>query len=64
MQDLCQKPHSAGRGKSKPEGLAMLNDVLVGAANVQIPQQRWRDFCVLAVDGSTPRLPKTPAIAE
>lgn len=52
------------RQKLKPEALVMLNDALVNAANVQIAQRRWRDFRVLAVDGSTARLPNTPAIVE
>lgn len=52
------------RQKLRPEALAILNDALVDAANAQIAQRRWRDFRVLAVDGSTARLPNTPAIAE
>ena len=50
------------RQKLKPEALAMLNDALLDAANTQLTQQLWRDFRVLAVDGSTARLPDTPAI--
>lgn len=45
------------RQKLKPEAL-------VGAADSQIAPRRWRDFRALAVDGSTPRLPNTPAIVE
>ena len=52
------------RQKLKPEALVMLNDALINAANTQMAQQRWHDFRVLAVDGSTARLPNTPAIAE
>lgn len=52
------------RQKFNPEALVMLNDTLVDATNEQIAQQRWRGLRVLAVDGSTGRLPNTPAIAE
>lgn len=52
------------RRKLKPEALLMLNDALINAANTQMAQQRWHAFRVLAVDGSTARLPNTPAIAE
>lgn len=38
-----------------------MNDALVGAADSRIVQRCWRDFRVLAVDGSTARLPNTPA---
>ncbi len=50
--------------KLKPEALTMLNDVLIDAAETQIARRCWRDFRVLAVDGSTARLPNTAAIAE
>jgi len=41
-----------------------LNNVLLDSANQQIAQQRWRGLRVLAVDGSTGRLPDFPAIEE
>jgi hypothetical protein len=56
---LCQ-----ARAKVKYESLIHLNDVLLGAAAEQLCLRRWRDFRVLAVDGSTGRLPNTAAIEE
>ena len=41
-----------------------LNDALLDSANEQIALRRWQGFRVLAVDGSTARLPNTPAIAD
>ena len=52
------------RQKLKPEALVTLNNVLLDSANQQIAQQRWRGLRVLAVDGSTGRLPDFPAIEE
>ena len=52
------------RKKLKPEALVTLNNVLLDSANQQIAQQRWRGLRVLAVDGSTGRLPDFPAIEE
>jgi hypothetical protein len=52
------------RQKLKPEALAMLNGALVDSEDAQIAQARWRDFRVLAVDGSTACLPNTLAISE
>ena len=52
------------RKKLKPEALVTLNNVLLDSANQQIAQQRWRGLRVLAVDGSTGRLPNLPAIEE
>ena len=40
------------------------NNVLLDSANQQIAQQRWRGLRVLAVDGSTGRLPDFLAIEE
>lgn len=51
------------RQKLKPDALVRLNDALMDGANAHIAQRRWRTFRVLAVDGSTARLPNTPAIA-
>ena len=48
----------------KPEALVTLNNVLLDSANQQIAQQRWRGLRVLAVDGSTGRLPDFLAIEE
>lgn len=50
------------RSKLKPEVLEQLNDSLIEQAARQIGLRRWRGFRVLAVDGSTARLPNTPAI--
>ena len=50
------------RQKLKPEALVTLNNVLLDSANQQIAQQRWRGLRVLAVDGSTGRLPDFLAI--
>lgn len=63
-ESVSEAAFCRARQKLKPEALAMLNDALVDTANTQIAQRRWRDFRVLAVDGSTARLPNTPAIAE
>ena len=52
------------RKKLKPEALVTLNNVLLDSANQQIAQQRWWGLRVLAVDGSTGRLPDFPAIEE
>ena len=52
------------RQKLKPEALVTLNNVLLDSANQQIAQQRWRGLRVLAVDGSTGRLPDFLAIEE
>ena len=41
-----------------------MNNVLLDSANQQIAQQRWRGLRVLAVDGSTGRLPDFLAIEE
>ena len=51
------------RQKLEPEALSFLNDALLDAASAQMRQRRWRGLRVLAVDGSTARLPNTPAIA-
>lgn len=63
-QSVSEAAFCRARQKLRPEALEILNDTLVKAANAQIAQRRWRDFRVLAVDGSTARLPNTPAIAE
>ena len=52
------------RQKLKPEALVTLNNVLLDSANQQIAQQRWRGLRVLAVDGSTGRLPDFLVIEE
>ena len=52
------------RQKLKPEALVTLNNVLLDSTNQQVVQQRWRGLRVLAVDGSTGRLPNLPAIEE
>ncbi len=52
------------RKKIKPEALVRLNDALLDSANEQIALRRWQGFRVLTVDGSTARLPNTPAIAD
>jgi len=64
LSTVSEAAFCRARQKLKPEALALLNDALVDAAHAQIAQRRWRDFRVLAVDGSTARLPNTPAIAE
>lgn len=52
------------RQKLKPEAFVVLNDALLDTANTHLAQRLWREFRVLAVDGSTARLPNTPAIRE
>ena len=64
LRTVSEAAFCRARQKLKPEALAMLNDALVDAANAQIAQRRWRALRVLAVDGSTARLPNAPAIAE
>ncbi len=51
------------RQKLKPEALVWLNDGLVETAARRLATRRWHGLRVLAVDGSTARLPATPAIA-
>lgn len=50
------------RRKLKPEAFVQLNEALLDRATKQLPQNRWHDFRLLAVDGSTGRLPNTPEI--
>ena len=64
LRTVSEAAFCRARQKLKPAALAILNDVLMDAAKAQIAERRWRDFRVLAVDGSTARLPSTPAIAE
>ena len=50
------------RRKLKPEAFIQLNEALLDSAAKQLPQQRWHEFRLLAVDGSTGRLPDNPEI--
>ncbi len=50
------------RFKLKPEAFVVLNEAVLERTATQFPQPRWHDFRLLAVDGSTARLPDTPAI--
>lgn len=50
------------RRKLKPEVFVQLNETLLDSAAKQLPQDRWHNFRLLAVDGSTGRLPNTPEI--
>lgn len=52
------------RRKLNPESLAQLNDRLLDSVTEQIWQRQWHGFRLLAVDGSTGRLPKTDEIAD
>ena len=52
------------RKKLKYESLIRLNDVLLEQASKQIVQKRWHGFRLLAVDGSTGRLPNTAGIDD
>lgn len=54
---LCQ-----ARQKLKYEAFIQLNDALLDQIGKQIGQKRWKGFRLLAVDGSTARLPNTPKI--
>lgn len=60
--DVSEAAFCKARQKLKPEALAVLNDALIDNANAQIAMQRWHGLRVLAVDGSTARLPNTQAI--
>lgn len=51
------------RQKLNPHALVWLNDRLVDLASQQLGERRWQGLRVLAVDGSTARLPSTPQIA-
>ncbi|MGB5561520.1 MAG: IS4 family transposase [Sedimenticolaceae bacterium] len=64
LNTVSEAAFCRARQKLRPEALAILNDTLVDAANAQIAQRRWQAFRVLAVDGSTARLPNAPAIAD
>ena len=59
---VSQAAFCRARQKLRPEALALLNDVLVDTAATHIAQRRWHGLRVLAVDGSTARLPDTPDI--
>lgn len=50
------------RRKVKPEAFTYLNEVLLDSVMKRLPQKRWRGFRLLAVDGSTGRLPAIPAV--
>ncbi len=50
------------RRKLKPEAFVQLNEALLDSTAKRLPQQRWQGFRLLAVDGSTGRLPNTPEI--
>jgi len=50
------------RSKLKPEAFILLNEAALESTAIHFPQRRWHDFRLLAVDGSTGRLPNTPAI--
>lgn len=50
------------RRKLKPEAFVVLNEAVLERIAKQFSQPRWHGFRVLAVDGSTARLPDTPAI--
>jgi hypothetical protein len=52
------------RSKLKPQAFVLLNELLLDRAAKTLPQQRWHGFRVLAVDGSTGRLPMTPEIVR
>jgi hypothetical protein len=47
------------RRKLKPQAFVQLNEALLDSAAQQLPQARWQGFRLLAVDGSTGRLPNT-----
>ncbi len=50
------------RRKLKPKAFVQLNEPLLESAAKQLPQNLWHSFRLLAVDGSTGRLPNTPEI--
>lgn len=50
------------RRKLKPEAFVQLNEALLDSAAKQLLQHHWHNFRLLAVDGSTGRLPNTPEI--
>lgn len=52
------------RGKVKYESLIRLNDLLLDRAAQSLGQRRWQRLRVLAVDGSTGRLPNTASIED
>lgn len=52
------------RRKLNPESLAQLNDKLLDSVTERLKQRRWHGFRLLAVDGSTGRLPKTEEVAD
>lgn len=64
LNTVSEAAFCRARQKLKPEALILLNDALLDEASKQLPQKHWRDFRLLAVDGSTARLPNTPAILE
>lgn len=56
---LCQ-----ARKKLKPEAFVLLNDTLLQQMEKHMGLKRWKSFRLLAVDGSTARLPNTEEIEQ
>jgi len=52
------------RSKLNPWAFRRLNEVAVKVFYEEAPYKMWKDFRVLAVDGSTLRLPKSDDIIE
>ncbi len=61
-REITQSAFTQARKKLKYEAFVELNDHAVGAFYADAPIRRWHGHRLLAVDGSTLRLPNTPEI--
>ena len=64
LREVTDSAFCRARRKLKPEALEHLNRILLESATSRLQQKRWHGFRLLAVGGSTARLPATDAIAE
>lgn len=64
LHEVTDSAFCRARQKLKPEALEHLNRILLESTTSHLQQRRWHGFRLLAVDGSTARLPATDAIAE
>ena len=62
LRPITASAFCQARMKLRPEALIELNRVLINAFEQQVALRHWQGFRVLAVDGSTGRLPKDDEI--
>jgi len=64
QREITQSAFTQARRKLKHEAFVELNDRAVSAFYADAPIRRWHSYRVLAVDGTTLRLPDTPRVRK